>query len=620
MNQRVKFWLKLSLAAVILYSGTFLYFFWQTPLGMTPVLDGAENIILADQIFKNTLKEEPFYRAMLYPAYLAAFRFIGFTVEDLNGVAAVSGILFHILNSLLCGYLAMLLWNSNRALIAGILLYGFYPVALHFAADPLDITMAIFFLLASSILLVKFLAKHDYKIGIASCLLMGLGILFRPNLLPAVAIYLILMIKSSAKKALLAGVISLVTILSAGGLINYLHSGDFRILPWQGGFNLYAANYDGANGKFFQQTLMLTDRELGKNPARLESEILYLKDSENERPIKVDEFNKYWRNRFWQAITDKPTEWFKLMLKKIYYLFNNFEQYNNKTYSFHKNLSIVLRYNPLCFGIILLLAAISVFNKPSSNKKSAILYLLFFLSIGVLAFYVSGRFRFLIVPLLISFAAGAFTVPLKLIANKNNLILVLVTAFITFSGFAGANDTSTYNSDRLLLAHACARLEKDREQIKWANEVLKNHPENIIAIRVKLVGFTNLALAGKLKKRNEWDQIKSEMEFLNNKKINFFDTLFISGCYAYRIENNRQKAIKLWQAGLEQSSQKDLFTAALLLTKAIKPQETMLKAAQNSPLLWYALVQTGLIKPEKTNEMKTSIQAIKFLLGIDNRG
>jgi hypothetical protein len=620
MNQRIKFWLKLSLAAVILYSATFLYFFWQNPLGMTPVLDGAENIILADQIFKNTLKEEPFYRAMLYPAYLAAFRFIGFTVEDLNGVAAVSGIIFHILNSLLCGYLAMLIWKSKECLIAGILIYGFYPLALHFAVDPLDITMAIFFLLAGMVLLVKVLQNPDYKLGIASGLLMGAGIMFRPNLLPACAIYLILMIKSSARKSLLAGFVGVLAILLSGGLINYLHSGDFRILPWQGSFNLYAANYEGANGKYFQQTLMLTDRQLGKNPARLESEILYLNDTNDNRPIEVDKLNKYWRKRFWQSITDSPATWLKLMLKKAYYLFNNFEQYNNKTYSFHKNLSVVLRYNPLCFGLILLLAAIAIFNQPSYKEKSAVLYLLFFLSLGILAFYVSGRFRFLLVPLVIVMAAGAFTLSLKNITDKKNLILVLITAVITFSNFANAQDTSTYNSDRLLLAHACARLGKDRQQIKWANEVLQNHPENIIAIRIKLVGFTNLALAGKLTKKDEWKQIKNEIEFLNNKQINFADTLFISGCYAYRIEKNREKAIKLWQAGLEGSPQKDLFTAMLLLSKAIKPQKTMLKAAQNSPLLWYALVQTGLTDPNEDKKLETNFQAIKFLLGIDSRG
>ena len=35
------------------------------------------------------------------------------------------------------------------------------------------------------------------------------------------------------------------------------------------------------------------------------------------------------------------------MAKKIYFLFNDFEQYNNKTYAVQKALSPVLKFNPL---------------------------------------------------------------------------------------------------------------------------------------------------------------------------------------------------------------------------------------------------------------------------------
>jgi hypothetical protein len=43
------------------------------------------------------------------------------------------------------------------------------------------------------------------------------------------------------------------------------------------------------------------------------------------------------------------------MARKAYALLNNWEQYNNKTYAFHKALSPWLSWNPLCWGLLLVL-------------------------------------------------------------------------------------------------------------------------------------------------------------------------------------------------------------------------------------------------------------------------
>ncbi|MBR4329814.1 MAG: hypothetical protein IKP71_08160, partial [Candidatus Riflebacteria bacterium] len=58
----------LAFLIILAYGFLYLLYFWQTPLGQMPVLDGSENFLLASQIASGSLPHEPFFRSMLYPA------------------------------------------------------------------------------------------------------------------------------------------------------------------------------------------------------------------------------------------------------------------------------------------------------------------------------------------------------------------------------------------------------------------------------------------------------------------------------------------------------------------------------------------------------------------------
>lgn len=612
-------WFRAALILVFIYAAWFLFYFWQTPLGLTPVLDGAENVRLAEEIYQNTLAKEPFYRSMLYPAFLAIFRFMGFAASDLNSIAAITGIVFHGLNALLVGFLSFLLWKNSGAALAAMLIYGFYPPALHFAVDPLDITMAQSFLLLGIISsILAFQDDGNYSRAVLAGFFIGLGALVRANLLPAAAVWFVFLFLKKMRYRAAIALISLMVPLLAGGIINHWHSGQFRILPWQGAFNLYAANNQHANGKYFQQRFLLTDRELGTNPARLESEIAYRQVTGADFPYEIDEFNRFWREQTIDQIREAPFVWLKLMLKKSYFLLNNFEQYNNKTFSFHKQLSPVLRFNPLCFGLIIVLATITCVYCKFEFQHKLVLQTIVFLGFGILAFYVSARFRMLLVPFLVGLAAGIFALPRQVLYSKKTVIALIFSAAVTFSAFAGATDTSTWNSDRLLIAHACARLGRTWEQMHWADEVLQNQPDNIQAIRLKIVAFTNLALAGELTDPQKWHLVTREMKFLEKNQLYFQDTIFLQGCYQYSFKRNSRDAVQLWQTGLEQSNQKDLFLAALIAADSIEVNDEIIELAQKSPFLWYVLVWSGKIKSD--NQVKLEKNAVSFKILFDLSG
>jgi hypothetical protein len=91
------------LILVTAYSLAHLFWYWQTPLGQIPALDGQENLFLADSISDGSLEAEPFYRAILYPAILAAIPIHWMLL----------GIGCHIVNTILAVKLSRKQWNNR---------------------------------------------------------------------------------------------------------------------------------------------------------------------------------------------------------------------------------------------------------------------------------------------------------------------------------------------------------------------------------------------------------------------------------------------------------------------------------------------------------------------------
>ena len=603
------------LTVVLVYGFLYLGWYWSTPLGMTPVLDGAENIALAEKIYQRTLPAEPFYRAMLYPFLLACLRYIGVEADVMMSAAGLLGMFFHILTTLLVARIAFIIWKTETASLLGGALYGFYPVAVYFAADPLDITAAAFFLSLGVYLYLHNYAAATLKSGLAAGLAIGAGGLLRANVLVVAGLFLADLFFSGQRRKAFAALFAVVIMTVAGGLAGWWHSGQFRLMPWQGAFVFYSANSATANGKYFNQTVILPDRDLSYNPARLESEILYARETGAGDNYSIDDFNRFWLKKTMRHISENPRLWLSLTLHKFYYLLNNFEQYNNKTYAFHRDMSPQLRYNPLCWGILLIAAVIALMQAPRMEPElKRVLLILLLLAAGTAAFLVSARFRFLLVPLLVVIAPGILRIQAF---NRRNLLKSLaaglIVALITFSNFSGAADMSTINSDRMLLAHACARLFDFEGQVYWADQVLREMPDHIFAIRVKVAGFTNLVLEGVKGSEADWGEVKRELAWLAERDLLFPDTAFLSGCYFLKIAGDREKAGEVWQKALNLYPEKDLYLAALIAS-GFKELSTSLDAAPGS-LLWSMKISKGLLPNDKPELFKQMQHAAGFFWG-----
>ncbi|MGE3849861.1 MAG: glycosyltransferase family 39 protein, partial [Gammaproteobacteria bacterium] len=170
---------------IALYALAYLLWYSTTPLGLYPVLDGREQLALAAAIARGDLPHEPFYRAPLYPALLAWVIELGVGERDLPLVVRLLNAVLHLVNAALVRRLASRVWHTPRAAALAALLAGLSPVALFFAADPLDITMATSFLLAACLATVR---ATQVAQGAAASLalagaLLGAALLTRPQTL-----------------------------------------------------------------------------------------------------------------------------------------------------------------------------------------------------------------------------------------------------------------------------------------------------------------------------------------------------------------------------------------------------------------------------------------------------
>ena len=379
--------------------------------------DERENFTLAEQIVGRSLPKEPFYRAMGYPLLLAGLRLAGVSAVQLPAAALLLGVVLHALTALLTAALARRWFDDPKAgLIAG-LLVALNPVLLNEATQRLDGTLGLVLFLCGLLRSRPVSARRPGRRAVAGAsLCWALAALTRPQFL---LVWLALPFLWLWRHRTRAGVGAAVMAVIAGGGLFLAQGGwqrsvggEFRIMPWQGAYNLWSANQPGAHGRYYYQTIDLAHTGQIDNPARLESIALYQQET-GRSDARIDEMNAHWYQRFLGYVSKHPMAWAGQLARKTYALLNDWEQYNNKTYAFHKARSPWLRFNPIGWGVLLVLGLAGAWRlqrqAPARARELGMIALIY--AAGVVLFFVSARFRMPLVPLLCGLAGGALARP-----------------------------------------------------------------------------------------------------------------------------------------------------------------------------------------------------------------
>jgi len=539
---------------ILIYAVFFLQQFLSDPLGQVPVLDARENLAWAERIASDELPTEPFYRALLYPWVIS-------WMPNPQILAPVLGVFCHLLNAMLCGLIAMQLWrNSGAAWLSG-LIYGAYPVSLFFAVQILDITFALMLFLLGLLSLLRIAKLPSWVFPVLAGVMAGLTVLTRPNFLPPALLFPLLACGLSyiQQKKVLHGVyvalmvaVPMLLLFVAQGTINKRLSGEFRILPWQGAYNLYAANREGANGKYYKQSVVFDDVPAGMNPTRMESVYLYRQVHQEASPSsEISAMNAFWREELAKRLAAEPLEWLHLMLRKVAYLINDWEQYNNLSYPFHKERLSWLAWNPLGWGLFSLGSVIAItlgWQKMRKVEAGALGLLMLAYAAGLLLFFVSARFRLPLAPLLAVLCGGLVTVNWRDVSLQRGLFLCVLLPLcgaLVYGNWFDARSRDTFRQDQLLLAKAALVTGDDRTAVHFSGEVLSADPSLDAAKRVRVAALFNLWMQLEGGAAEEvWSALTHALDDVEQSDAAI---LFIKGVVLWR-EGRLQAAKVVWES------------------------------------------------------------------------
>ncbi len=595
----------------LVYVLSYHAWFGGTPMGLAPVLDGKQNIYLAKLIAEGDLSDEPFHRSPFYVLTLAFLLKLGLPFSMLPYFARLLNVVAILVIVWQTLRIHERLWGKDANLLFTGLLIAFYPVLVFFSAEPLDITIATtFFCVAIRLILDWLDSPSRVSIQIKIAIVLAIGSIYRSHILPIAFLWPFLALccsyfhcrgknwmlgdklKYAFSPGLLAIIIALLSLLTA----NILFTGNARVMPWQGSYNLWLGNGPHAQGNLYAQQISVRVEGPHENPAKVESLLLYEQETGNTPPHDIDAMNRFWLKKTSSHVIDNPIQWFGLMARKAYYLVNNHEQYDNKTYGFQKGLSPILRYNPLGWAVVftLFLGGMYYLAKKKPLQAYVILTLLVCYGLVVILFYTSNRFR---VPMIPIFCSVAGAVPSLLFISVKEKAAIkewvvlgsigFIGLYVSLSGHWNVRGKDTRVADLALMASAANEVGEDRLALEYVDLAIALGAKHLDIWRTKVPVEYNLFIGGEL--RIDEDFLEARLDVCDRliRQHPSPVVAFIAGVYSWKL-GDPIKAEALWKLYPGVQSQDSI--AALLMTDsdfAYDADQTPIR----SPLLHYALYQ-----------------------------
>jgi tetratricopeptide (TPR) repeat protein len=366
------------------------------------------------------LGEGVFYQAPLYPYFLGLLHYmVGHDLWSIRVVQIVFG-------AVSCGllYLAGRFFFSPAIGIASGLILSLYAPAIFYDGliqkSVLDLFLVVLLLVVLGISLEK---PHGVKWTVAGVIVGLLG-LTRENALlwfPVIVLWLCVYF-SSFKLAtrirwsalIFAG---LCLVLLPVGLRNLKAGGQFVLTTAQMGPNFYIGNNRNANGLYAPLRPGRADPQFERADAQ------ELAEKAVGHRLTATQVSHYWLGLGLDYIWAQPLNWVALLGRKWMITWNFLEIEDSDDSYIYQQWSPLLRMMAVLgnFGILAPLAAVGILLTLEERRRLAVLYLLTVtLAVSVAFFYVFGRYRFPLVPMLALFA-GAGVVRVCAVAKAMQL-------------------------------------------------------------------------------------------------------------------------------------------------------------------------------------------------------
>jgi tetratricopeptide (TPR) repeat protein len=373
------------------------------------------------------IHETAFFRPPGYPYFLAG---VYLTTGKSYFAARVVQMLFGLANCLLAFVLARKIFGRRVGLILAALM-ACYWVFIYFEGEFLAPVLEVFLALSMLIVLVRWPDRTTYKNTLLAGLLVGVFALVRPNALVLVPVALVWIWwvarrrKDSARLrvALVGFPLGVALAIAPATIRNYVVARDWVPITSNGGINLYIGNNEYTDCVSANVPILGEMSTLGSWTCFDEPAISAAVEKMEGRRLKSSEVSKFFTSKALSYIAGHPGRTAALGIKKTLYFWGPAEISNNKVDYYERTHSRVLRFLPgfplalalFVVGLLLLLVefrggrkAASKFAESTPRRIELTVLLLAFVVAyfaSHLPFFVVGRYRVPVIPVLLLFGA-----------------------------------------------------------------------------------------------------------------------------------------------------------------------------------------------------------------------
>jgi Tfp pilus assembly protein PilF/4-amino-4-deoxy-L-arabinose transferase-like glycosyltransferase len=475
-TERTAFWAVTVFAVALLVRLIYLFQIETIPLFYHLAGDGRTYDEWAQRLAAGDwLGQDVFYQAPLYPYFLGVLQVVFghdlWLIRLLQiGLGAFSCALIFCLGEKL--------FSRPAGIAAGAMLAVYAPAIFY---DGLIEKSVLDLVLLCLLLFVLF--NVDARTWIqwvgAGALLALLG-LSRENaliLLPVIALWMWIQsadqtraLRSQRLSLFIAGFL---VVLLPVALRNLFVGGEFKLTTSQLGANFFIGNNPAADGTYGSVRKLLGENQLeGPDAKRLAERAL-------GRDLSAGEVSSYWLSRAADYIAADPLQWSRLLVSKWWLVWHSREIEDSDDFYIYQSWSWLLAFLGRFshFGTLVPLAAFGVLcTLPRWRQLWGLYGMILSLALSVALFYVFGRYRFSLVPLLVLFAGAGLIELARCVRQRawrgallGLCVLIVLGSALNWPGPVSGAGAAGYNN----LANAYAKQDRVDAAIKSAERALE---------------------------------------------------------------------------------------------------------------------------------------------------
>jgi len=571
----------------------FLYLAASVELNLFPdlFLDSLYYQKIADRIHSGLgAGNHPYLLSPLYPYLLSPF--ISGESLDAHLVRVIQSIL-GALTCVFCALITLRLSGVKTAYFSGVMAAIYGPLIHYDQTILVASTQAFTMTLSLYCLLNGEMGNRKSIWYLCAGLALGLSCALRPTgLLLVIACTGLLVLqaiwlkdKEALSKKLFPFIVAVCLMVSPFTIRNYQVSGEKVLLSANGGMNFWIGNHKNSHGVFN----LPPEYDLVHDPLGVD-----VASKRAGEKLTYTESSSWWREQAVKDIVESPQRWLNLMGKKVLLFAHpyeipqlglNFQWYQKKTVWLQLS-----PFNAMHFIFLGLLAPLCLYlaREQGSARLSfwPIAWLIVYW-VGISLFFVTGRYRAPIMPIVIALSAVSIGTLLRLVIQpKQNLTYVVVPVGLFVLAVLIGN--KLYDSDRLLPRVNFLSGTEERQQgmaLYKQGKFIQAEEAYRRSLLVRDNSITRGNLANALKAQGKIEEALHEYERV--------------------LQANPKDAVVLYNlANLYRDHKKDLITAITLYEKAVDVQPRFYQAYLNLGLLYGRLGKVTQAREALQNYLK----------------